>query len=68
MENERERLDRNHSSDAGLRVWRDFGNWSEIGRKLVVFPLDFCNTIPYNDVKINYRKGAMKWKQQSSSR
>ena len=28
--------------------------------KLVCFTIDLCKTIPYNDVKIKYRKGAMK--------
>ena len=27
-------------------------------RKLVCFTIDICKTIPYNDVKIKYRKGA----------
>ena len=27
---------------------------------MVCFTIDFCKTIPYNDVKIKYTKGAMK--------
>jgi hypothetical protein len=33
--------------------------------KLVCFTIDICKTIPYNDVKIKHRKGAMNDEKQN---
>jgi len=50
-----------HAATVGVSIRASLNKTSSCQfPKLVCFTIDFCKTMPYNDVKIKHTKGAMK--------